>query len=135
MDAQTQAFESLIDELSATLADVVDSMKSGHDSLSEIGTTLVDVLEVLQARKPSDFSPLVSALRDLRINVQAPSVAVNVSPTPIQNIIQPATVQIIERVEPGDYRLTVKYDQMNRITEALVSRVKTRPASAKPRED
>lgn len=124
MDQNPQAFESLMAELSGALADMVVAMQAKKDGTDEISATLVDLVAAIESQSSGKSIESV-ALAIKAIRIEAPKVTVNVSPTPIQNIVQPAPVQILERVQPGDYRLTVKYDNHDRITEALISKVKT----------
>lgn len=121
-EAKLQAFETLFGEVSAGLSDVVESMKAGQESTAEIGNTLADMLALMESRKEGkSLTELADAIKAIRINVAAPNVRVDVSPTPVT--ITPV-VQIIERVQPGDYKLAVSYDDMDRITSATISRVK-----------
>lgn len=122
MEQKLQAFEALMSELSGALADIVVAMQAKKDGTDEISATLVDLVSAIESQSAGkSIESIAQAIKAIRI--EAPPVTVNVSPTPIQNIVQPATVQILERVQPGDYRLTVKYDNHDRITEALIGRV------------
>lgn len=119
-----QAFETLFDEISAGLADVVGTMKTSQESTSEIGSVLADMLVLMESRKEGrSLTELADAIKAIRINVAAPVVNVDVRPTPIQNNVTPV-VQILERVQPGDYKLKVTYDIYNRVDECFLSRVK-----------
>lgn len=119
-----QAFETLFGEISAGLADVVETMKTSQESTSEIGSVLADMLVLMESRKEGrSLTELADAIKAIRINVAAPVVNVDVRPTPIQNNVTPV-VQILERVQPGDYKLKVTYDIYNRVDECFLSRVK-----------
>ena len=100
-EQKLEAFETLMGEVSGALADVVvalqtQSEKSGMD---EVGSALADIVAALE--KPQPVQDIVAALKALRI--EAPVVNVTVSPTPIQNVIQPApvTVEIMQADNKG----------------------------------
>lgn len=121
MEQKLQAFEALMSELSGALADIVVAMQAKKDGTDEISATLVDLVSAIESQPAGkSIESIVQAIKAIRI--EAPLVTVHVNPTPIQNIVQPAAVQILERVQPGDYMLTVKYDNHDRITEARISR-------------
>lgn len=120
-DKKLEAFEALLNEISGGLADVVEAMKDKSEAgaMEEISSTLVEMKEVIEAAtKNKSYDGLVAAIKAIRI--QSSAVTVNVNPTPIT--ITPV-VQIIERVQPGNYRLSVSYDRQDRIIEALISKV------------
>jgi len=131
------ALEGLINEMSAAMAELVEAVQGGGASAAEISTTLVEMLELLAKRQdpvPQDLSVIADAIAGLQIKVGAPQVTVqntvDVSPTPIENIIHvaPPAVQIVsgERV-PVDYDMSVEYDMHNRITKArLVAHPRTK---------
>lgn len=115
MEAKMQAFEDLMAEVSGALADIVVSLQEGKSGTDEICATLVDLAQVIGSKsKDGSMDSIAQAIKSIRIDSP---VTVNVSPTPIT--VTP-TVQIIER--SGDYKLTVKYDNHDRITEAFISR-------------
>ena len=125
MNDKAQAFETLLNELSAALADVVDTMKAGQDSSNEIAAALADMVELLEKRKPDTaVADLIEAVKAIRI--QAP--AVNVSPTPIT--VTPV-VEIIERVSPGAYEMTFTYDRHDRLETARLVPLASIPAPKK----
>jgi hypothetical protein len=112
---KADAFEALLNEMSTALADVVDAMQSGQESQSEIATTLVDLLQLLESRKPdTSMADMCDAIKNLRI--KASDVTVQVNPTPIT--VAPPVVQIIERVQPGAYEVTFTYDNHDRLETA-----------------
>lgn len=122
-EEKLEAFETLFGEISAGLADVVGTMKTSQESTSEIGSVLADMLALMESRKEGrSLTELADAIKAIRINVAAPVVNVDVSPTPVTIQARPI-VQILERVQPGDYELKVNYDNMNRISSALITRV------------
>lgn len=119
MDEQ---LKSLVSEFSAAIADMVVAMQEKKAGTDEISASLADIGAALDSlAKGASTEKLIEAVKGIRL--QLPDVHINVSPTPIQNIVQPATVQILERVQPGDYKLSVTYDNHDRIVEALISRV------------
>lgn len=91
------AFESLIGEVSAALAETVDLLKARADDTcgDEIASSLADLVGLLEKRKAVDLTALVKAVQQLRIT--APEVCVTVEPTPVQVTVQPAevTVQVL----------------------------------------
>ena len=112
-EAKLQAFEGLMNEVSAALAEIVDSMASGKESAVESSTALVEIVGLLEKRnKP--IEEVVSAIKALRLTV-------NVEPTPLT--ITPI-VQILERIQPGEYTFTFEYDNYDRLTHAKMSPVK-----------
>lgn len=118
-EQKLQAFESLLAELSGALADIVVAMQAKTDGTDEISATLVDLVTAIEGQTAGkSIDAIAQAIKDIRL--EAPLVNVNVSPTPIT--IQPV-VQVLERIQPCDYKLSVKYDNHDRITEALISRV------------
>lgn len=124
MDSQAKqdGFESLMGELSGALADIVVAMQQKSEGTDEISSTLADLVAAIESKATGkSMEQIAQAIKAIRI--ESPAITVNVNPTPIQNIVQPAVVQIIERVQPGDYKLTVSYDNRDRITEAFISKI------------
>lgn len=113
-DEKLQAFEVLMSEISTAIADMATAIEEGRAPVEEIGSALADIVEMLESKSPAD--QIAQAIKGIRIES-----VVNVSPTPIT--ITP-TVQVLSR--PSNYKMTVKYDLQNRITEALVSRIETK---------
>lgn len=121
MTDKAQAFETLLNELSAALADVVDTMKAGQDSGNEIAAALADIVGLLESRKPDTAIPdLIEAVKAIRIT--APDVNVTVSPV----------VQILERVKPGAYEMTFTYDRHDRLETARLVPLASVPEPKKP---
>lgn len=111
MSGEPQAVEALVTELSTALADLVQAAQESQANTGEIGATLVDLLDVLKAHKPGGSTEdLCKAIRELK-----PQVTVNVSPTPINNVVN---------VERGAYKFAFDYDAQDRITGATVTPVK-----------
>ena len=128
MTDKAQAFETLLNELSAALADVVDTMKTGQDSGNEIAAALADIVGLLESRKPDTAIPdLIEAVKAIRIT--APDVNVTVSPTPVT--VTPV-VQILERVKPGAYEMTFTYDRHDRLETARLVPLASVPEPKKP---
>ncbi len=128
MTDKAQAFETLLNELSAALADVVDTMKTGQDSGNEIAAALADIVGLLESRKPDTEIPdLIEAVKAIRIT--APDVNVTVSPTPVT--VTPV-VQILERVKPGAYEMTFTYDRHDRLETARLVPLASVPEPKKP---
>ena len=128
MTDKAQAFETLLNELSAALADVVDTMKAGQDSGNEIAAALADIVGLLESRKPDTAIPdLIEAVKAIRIT--APDVNVTVSPTPVT--VTPV-VQILERVKPGAYEMTFTYDRHDRLETARLVPLASVPEPKKP---
>lgn len=131
-----QAFEALMTELSAALADIAETLQNGQASSEEISTTLVDLLSLMTERKDDSHSMdgVTAAIQALRITVAPARVTVKnnieVCPTPIQNIVNtPAPlVQLIER-PPVDYDVKWTYDGMGRIES---TRLIAQPRKAAP---
>jgi hypothetical protein len=125
---KAQAFETLLNELSAALADVVDTMKTGQDQGNEIAAALADIVGLLESRKPDTAIPdLIEAVKAIRIT--APDVNVTVSPTPVT--VTPV-VQILERVKPGAYEMTFTYDRHDRLETARLVPLASVPEPKKP---
>lgn len=126
-DEKLAAFESLMGEASSAIADMAETIKAGQGTHDEIAATLADVAAALEARKALPLQDLIAAVRALRITAPAVNVTndITVSPTPIQNIVQPAPVQIIERATPFDYKVTPSYDRHGVITDMLITRVQS----------
>lgn len=128
MTDKAQAFETLLNELSAALADVVDTMKTGQDQGNEIAAALADIVGLLESRKPDTAIPdLIEAVKAIRIT--APDVNVTVSPTPVT--VTPV-VQILERVKPGAYEMTFTYDRHDRLETARLVPLASVPEPKKP---
>lgn len=98
-------------EVSTAIADMATAIEEGRAPVEEIGSALADLVAMLESKSPVD--QIAEAIKGIRIES-----VVNVSPTPIT--ITPM-VQVIE--QRGDYKMTVKYDSYDRITEALISRI------------
>lgn len=131
-----------MDEVGAALAEIVEALQARKTSSEEISAALSDIVEVMEKPKTSGSSAKIAeAIKGLQIpaprvsvnvnptpvTVSAPNVTVspaevNVSPTPIT--ISPSEIRVIERASPSDYKLSVKYDDQHRITEAIISRIK-----------
>ena len=133
-DAKLDAFELLMLEMSAAMADIVENLQQGRSSNDEISTTLVDMLELMAKRHegPNPIEGLTAAIQALRLDVAPAQVTVQntvqVMPTPIENIVHvaPAAIQVIERALPVDYELLCTYDSHNRITRAVIARLPNR---------
>lgn len=105
---QITQLQSLIDELSAELAELVDTVaaqKSDGAGLSSIQSSVVELITVLRGRK----------------DPEAPKITVQVSPTPIT--VAAPVVQILERVQASNYRFVPIYDNHDRITSADIFKV------------
>lgn len=128
MTDKAQAFETLLNELSAALADVVDTMKAGQDSGNEVAAALADIVELLESRKSDTAIPdLIEAVKAIRI--QAPAVTVNVSPTPLT--ITPV-VQVIERAKAGAFEMRFTYDRDDRLQTAVLVPLESIPRAREP---
>ena len=111
--------KSMMSEFSSALADMVVAMQEKKAGTDEISATLADIVTAIEANKSQPLNEIVTAIKAIRL--EAP---INVGPTPIQNIVQPAPVQILEREQPSSYKLTgVKYDNFDRVIEALIEPV------------
>ena len=124
-DEKLEASQSLLSEISAGLAEIVEAFSTRQTSADEMASALADIAGAIEAYKAQPLTELIAAVKSIRITAPAVTVKneVNVNPTPIHNNLPAPVVQIIERVQPGDYRLTVKYDNHDRITEALISKI------------
>lgn len=91
-EQKLEGFETLMGEVSGALADLVEFAKEGRAPMDEIASSMADLVATLEKRKEQSLDALVAAVQALRI--EAPVVNVNVSPTPFQNIIQPAQVKV-----------------------------------------
>lgn len=128
MSDKAQAFETLLNELSAALADVVDTMKARQDSGNEVAAALADIVELLESRKSDTAIPdLIEAVKAIRI--QAPAVTVNVSPTPLT--ITPV-VQVIERAKAGAFEMRFTYDRDDRLQTAVLVPLESIPKLKEP---
>lgn len=108
-----EQLKSLMFEFSAALEGIVVALQEKNAGTEEISATLADMVIAIEAKKSQPLNELVDAIKAIKIN-----------PTPIQNIVQPAPVQILERVQPYDYKLTgVKYDNFDRVVEALFIKI------------
>lgn len=87
-----------MNEASGAIADMAETIKAGQGTHDEIAATLADMAAALESRKPLD--DLIAAVKALRIT---PAVNVKneitVSPTPIQNIVQPAEIRFMPAPE------------------------------------
>lgn len=97
-EKKLEAFESLLNELSGGLADVVEAMKDKSEAgaMEEISATLVDMKEVIEAAtKSKSYDGMVAAIKAIRI--QSSAVTVNVSPTPItvEAVLPPSPAPIV----------------------------------------
>lgn len=99
-EQKLQSFELLMGEVSGALADVVTALqaRSEDSALNDISSSLADLVATLEKRSAQPMGELVAAIKALRI--EAPAVNVTVSPTPIQNVIQPAPVKV--EIMPAD---------------------------------
>lgn len=97
-EQKLEAFEALMNEASGAIADMAETIKAGQGTHDEIAATLADMAAALESRKPLD--DLIAAVKALRIQ---PAVNVKneitVSPTPIQNIVQPAEIHFMPAPE------------------------------------
>lgn len=124
-----EALDTLMNEISAALADVVQAMQAGQESQSEIATSLVELVQLMEARKTATpITELVDAIKAIRIT--APDVTVNVSPTPI-NMAAPV-VQVIERATPGEYEMRFTYDHLDRLQTARLVPVSAKDKAPEP---
>lgn len=94
-DQKLDAFESLLNELSGGLADVVEAMKEKSEAgaMEEISATLVDMKEIIEAAtKSKSYDGMVAAIKAIRIQS-----TVNVSPTPItvEAVLPPSPAPIV----------------------------------------
>jgi len=114
------ALDGMLSEFGAALDEIANALHEGKRSSRDIGDTLAQLLEVIRAHKPDASIPnLIAAIKAIRIT--APDVTVNVSPTPI-NMAAPV-VQVIERVQPGEYEMTFTYDSQDRLQTARLTPV------------
>jgi hypothetical protein len=103
MNADT---ETLINELSSALADLVEVAQQGQASSKQIAAALADMRDALKAQKPDDSTQaLCDAIRAIK-----PQVTVNVEPTPI-----------VVNVERGAFKMEFKYDSHDRIVGATIT--------------
>lgn len=75
-DAQLAAMQSLLDEVSTALAELVEFAAHKKDAQEEVSSTLVDICEALKSGASTDA--LAKAIQGIRI-----SPTINVSPTPV----------------------------------------------------
>lgn len=123
-----EALDTLMNEISAALADVEQAMRAGHESQSEIATSLVEIVQLMEARKTSTpIAELVEAVKAIRIT--APDVTITVSPTPVT--VAAPVVQIMERIKPGAYEMTFTYDRLDRLETATLVPLSAVPAKKK----
>ncbi len=78
--AEIRANEALLTEISTALADIVGLMEKYRDAGKG------------KDEKPLDLSPLVSAIKGLRL--EASQVSVNVKPTPVEVKVSPTPVHL-----------------------------------------
>jgi hypothetical protein len=125
---------SLVGEVSAALAEIVEILQRGKDCNEEVAATLAEISEAMSAG--GSAKAIADAIRALRLDArqEAPQVKVenkiNVSPTPIEShnhiTVQPApaaqpVVQVIERAPSRDFEISgITYDSLSRITGAKV---------------
>ena len=120
-DAKLLAFEALMTEISAALADLVDAAQQKKSSADEISNTLVDILEVM--RKP----PAAAAVALQEIRQEAPVVNVEnkitVAPTPVK-VVNEVTCTPTVQILPGTQRdadIKFSYDSRGRIESGRVT--------------
>lgn len=107
--------DTIMLELATALGDIVAHFDaSAEDSvqsrLLEVSTALAEIGQALDARdKPLDLSPLVAAVKTLRLTVTSP---VTVSPTPINFTPPPAQI-VVEK--PRVKSIKVNTDWQGRI--------------------
>jgi septal ring factor EnvC (AmiA/AmiB activator) len=100
------AFQDLMNEVSTALADMLDAMKDKQSTTDEISNTLIDLKDAIEASQDGKgLQSVVAAIKALKLTAPAP------------------VVQLLEREPGGDYRLSVTYDEHDRITSALITRV------------
>ena len=119
MDAnqKIQAFEGLLTELSAAMADMVQAANDGKVSTDEIAAALVEMREaIVSMSEGKALSDIAEALKNIKIS--APEVVVNV---------QPAATTI---VKPRIARWEFKHEYYNGVYIASTA-VPTYEASAK----
>ena len=117
-----QGFESLLNETSAALAEMVEAIKAGQASQDEIAASLADMVAAIEAKSSQPIAEIVEAIKAIRITAPA----VNVSPTPIQ--VLPAPVHIHERAA-FNVKSIPTYDRHGAITEILHVRVPVSPTN------
>ena len=86
-------FQSLMNETSAALAEVIEVIKTSQGSQDEIAAALVEIAGALTASQPQPLDELVKALKALRIT--APAITNQVNPTPVNVNVQPAAVHFM----------------------------------------
>ena len=87
---------SLLDEFSAALADMGDTIKAGNSTADEIAATLADMAAALESRKPLD--DLIAAVKALRITpavnvkneITVPPSVVNITAQPTEIRFMPS---------------------------------------------
>lgn len=94
-DQKLDALESLLNEISGGLADVVEAMKDKSEAgaMEEISSTLVDMKEVIEAATQNkSYDGMVAAIKAIRIQS-----TVNVNPTPItvEAVLPPSPAPIV----------------------------------------
>lgn len=123
-DAKLEAFQSLLGEVSAGLAEIVESFSTRQTSADEMASALADIHSAIENHKAQPLTELVAAIQSLRIQAPAVTVTNQVQPTPIQNHMPQPLVQILERVQPREYKVhSVVYDNHDRLQSAVISPV------------
>ena len=117
-DSKIEASQELLDQISAAMADLVACANEKQKGIDEIASIMADILKVIESRKSGvGVEDMIKAIKSIKIE---PSI--NVNPTPINNIIQPSEVKIMDRMQ-CDYKLNLKYDSFDRITEATIKMI------------
>lgn len=124
-DKKMQGFETLLNETSAALAEMVEAIKAGQSSGDEIAATLADMVVAIEKKSALPIGEIVAAIKAMRITAPAVTHAVTVSPTPIQ--VLPAPVHIHER-PAFNIKSIPTYDRHGAITEILHVRVPVSPS-------
>lgn len=78
------------------LEDRAGEQKALKDAFLEIGSSLADILSLLEKTGPDTAKAIAAALRGIRVEatMKAPDVTINVKPTPVEVTVQPARVDV-----------------------------------------
>lgn len=126
--------EVLLIELSAALADAVDTMKASRGASDEMRQTLAEISEAVC--KPTTESPaLASALKALADALREPQAPrggpvthqIEVNPTPVEvcnEIVCAPVVQITPALR-RDYEVTHRYDTRGRLESSTITCTRT----------
>lgn len=106
-----------LSDLLKRLEDRAGEQKAMQDLMTELSTTLSDILEHQEASFPKLATAMADALKGVRLNA-APEVKVDVKPTPVEVKVEP---KITVEVADGTKSFTFTYGFVDGMTGKVIT--------------